>query len=128
MRSIGGNKIHSWTYFDSIGAAGGQLKRWKDDLFECISELAEKFIISVRLCIRSTTTIFAVSSAYGPRANFERLKFWDEMKATAQWARAPWLIGGDFNITHFAGERRDPVLHLTNMIKFNVLISDIFFY
>lgn len=38
---------------------------------------------------------------------------------------APWLIGGDFNITRFLGERRGPELYLVSMADFNDFISEL---
>lgn len=71
--------------------------------------------------MRGTTTILV----YGPCINTDHPRLWVELRAGAHWTRAPWLIGGDFNVTRFVGERRGPELLLSSMIDFNDLILDL---
>lgn len=38
---------------------------------------------------------------------------------TTIWANGAWVLGGDFNIMRFSGERDGPVIHLRSMQSFN---------
>jgi len=46
LHLIGGNFNSRWTHLKALG--------WRDDLFDCVSELVGKFLLSVKLTHRTS--------------------------------------------------------------------------
>lgn len=52
----------------------------------------------------------------------DRDNFWLELVGLQGWVEAPWLIGCDFNLTRYCGERSGPKLYLEAINEFNDII------
>ena len=76
LKSIGGTFITSWCFLNSLGASGGQLIGWSDNIFDCTSELIGEFLLSVKLTNRRTGQHFVVTSVYGPCTEGCLAAFW----------------------------------------------------
>ena len=66
LHSIGGNFNNRWTHLKALGSVGEQLIGWRDDLFDCVSELVVEFLLSVKLTHCTFRATFTISSVYGP--------------------------------------------------------------
>ncbi|KAF5180010.1 hypothetical protein FRX31_030401 [Thalictrum thalictroides] len=74
---------------------------------------------TLETCLRSPWAVLQVPSfgLSGGMGN-EKLHFFEELDNIRAWAEAPWVIGGDFNITIFSHERsgnRDRVAKFTTL-------------
>jgi len=90
--SLGGSFINGWCHLNSIGASGGQIIGWKDNIFECSDELVGEFLLLVRLTHRRTRQDFVVTSAYKPCTEGRLVDLWHELRVTRGWTTCPWLL------------------------------------
>lgn len=65
-----------------------------------------------------------VTAVYGPNDKRLRTQFWKELTAIRDKHGEPWILGGDFNITRFANERRGHRTH-KDREEFNLFISQL---
>lgn len=113
-----------------------------------MSHLAEEFLLSSKFCNHSSSVtiattkilhigyqicikwgmicrILAISSVYGSCDDSRRGDFWNKIWGISHWVDRPWLIGGDFNVIHFCGERMGLELYLDCVLKFNGVIREL---
>jgi hypothetical protein len=67
---------------------------------------------------------WAFAGVYGPHIISSRRLLWDELAGLMCWWDLPWCIGGDFNVTHFPGERSGEARFCPAMMEFSDFISE----
>ena len=80
---------------------------------------------SVKLLNHRTGQHFTVTFVYGSCVEGRRESLWGELRDARGWTGGPWLIGGDFNITRFLGERIGREIHMSGIRGFNDLIRSL---
>lgn len=66
---------------------------------------------------------FFFSNIYGPHNSVDRQILWSNCTSSTSLMNGPWLIGSDFNITIFHGERNLAECHVTDMQRFDNFIN-----
>jgi hypothetical protein len=90
---------------------------------EKIDEALGLFTASCKFRCVDTGFEWAFTGVYGPNANFDRRLFWEEMSSVGSWWEVPWIVGGDFNVVHYASERLGVVSITTTMSNFSDFID-----
>ena len=90
---------------------------------EKIDEALGLFIASCKFRCVDTGFEWAFTGVYGPNADLDRRLFWEEMSGVGSWWEVPWIVGGDFNVVHYASERLGAVSITTTMSNFSDFID-----
>jgi len=113
---------------DSCGVSGGQLVGWNGKLYEKISQLSTRYIISVKLRERSTLLSFCVSSVYGSNDHSFKSFFLQDIRNIHAWCSSePRVLTGNFNMIRFMHECQGCEGNIVDMESFNDLIRGLGF-
>lgn len=109
LKSTYRNNFDCWDEKASIGSCGGLLTCWKSSCYSgtpfhkgpySISTLLQKMDnINNQQCL--------ITNTYGPSIKQDLKSFFDEHSDLRKRVHSPWIILGDFNITHYPEDRHE---------------------
>lgn len=112
----------TFLYKNARGASGGIVIGFNNK-FDLIEIWKGEFSLSVKIKRLADGWIQIVTIVYGPNDTQSHPLFWDEIRSIRNRCDSPWNIGGDFNITRFAHEKRGRDHHPRNREMFNEVIT-----
>jgi endonuclease/exonuclease/phosphatase family metal-dependent hydrolase len=72
-----------------------------------------------------TNTPWWISVVYGPQSDDAKIAFLQELREIRDDCQGPWMICGDFNLIHKAGDKNNGNLNRRMMGKFRRLLNDL---
>lgn len=94
-----------WAWNPSSGKSGGILIGIKTDLFDVGALKQGAHMLHVDLWDKMCSEKWNLIIVYGLAQKQEKDRFLDELSSFCNDSRAPYIVGGDFNITRFSSEK-----------------------
>jgi exonuclease III len=120
----GVGSFSDYVVLPSIGASGGILIAWKQQVRATGNRRLGNHIVSVQLCT-GVGTPWWLTVVYGPLLNEDRILFLQELRDFRTACSGPWAIGGDFNLIYKDEDNNNGNLNRTLMRCFKRLIDDL---
>ena len=76
---------------------------WRDSYFNLLQCIVKQHSLHVILINLSDNSLLNISNVYGPNSKINRRILWNECLEFRSFALGSWILGGDFNVTHFFG-------------------------
>ena len=125
LRNLGGGRLNKWEFLPSLGASGGILIGWDDQLFAYFDTYMGQFSLSLKFRSLLDNFDWWLTREYGPcSANLKPL-FLDELHQLFGSLGNNWVIGGDFNLTRFSHEHSNRSGVSPIMTRFNDFIATV---
>ncbi|XP_020154759.1 uncharacterized protein [Aegilops tauschii subsp. strangulata] len=109
----------------SLGHSGGILLGVKDATFEVGSMDRAQFFVSMELFEHALNFKWDVTIVYGPAHHSRSASFLEELHRKVSAASLPVVVGGDFNLLHFAEDKSNSHVNFACMQMFNDCIADL---
>ena len=92
---------------EAAGRSGGIALAWRDDAHEKLEEWRGRHVVAARLSRCMDGLSWVAPSAYGPQPSARQMELWEDLSNLAiTFQGTPVIIGGDFNVTLEAADRR----------------------
>jgi exonuclease III len=91
-----GSEFQNFVFTPSVGASGGILVAWKNNISSCGSRI-DDHCVSVNLSLE-TWSSWWLSCVYAPQGNHEKIQFLQDLRLIRTHCSGPWLVVGDFNM------------------------------
>ncbi|KAK1299875.1 hypothetical protein QJS10_CPB13g01130 [Acorus calamus] len=124
IMSVGGGTLDVCAAKSAEGASGGIVILWDSGKWTEVDRVEGEFSISVLLACRRSGWKWACSCVYGPHDDGPREGLWGELSAVRAVWSLPWLVMGDFNVTHFPEDRNRQGPTDVGMANFSSWIND----
>jgi exonuclease III len=108
----------SFHFIPSIGASGGIITAWNEDLFECTTFSARSYSLTTSFKSRLSDYNFIITNVYGPCLADLKQDFLDELCLIGSTIAGPWLLFGDFNQILSPNERSNSNFNATEASRF----------
>jgi exonuclease III len=115
--------MFTWNSLPATGSAGGICVGVDYDLFDVISWDIRCFSVSVVLKIKASGIIFRVVTVYGSSYEDKKEAFISELHSLCLDFHGHSIIGGDFNLVRFQGDKSNGVIDHRWSDKFNAWIE-----
>jgi hypothetical protein len=115
--------MFSWNSLPAIGSEGGICVGVDSDLFDVISWDIRCFSVSVVLKIKASGIIFRVVIVYGSSYEDKKEAFISELHSLCLDFNGHSVIGGDFNLVRFQGDKSNGVIDHRWSDKFNAWVK-----
>lgn len=79
IRSIWGCRNKNWSFLPSLGASGGQLIIWRDELFKNVESLPGAYTHSIKFKKKDDGVMWVLTLVYGLVRPSKRKAFWLEL-------------------------------------------------
>ncbi|PNT68276.1 hypothetical protein BRADI_3g38171v3, partial [Brachypodium distachyon] len=113
--SLGGSHSYHWAIKPTVGHSGGILIAARDDIFDCIGASQVEFFLSMVVRNKISKLQWEVMNVYGPVLHERKAEFLAEISDHVLTNDVPLVLGGDFNLIRFSGDRSRGLLHRTTM-------------
>jgi exonuclease III len=113
----------AFVYSPSVGASGGILVLWNSSVFDSTLLQLEKFGIAIQFDSVHESSIWTLTTVYGPCQGEERDRFVEWLYNLDIPPLSNHLLLGDFNFIRSAGNRNKPGGNLQDMMIFNDIIG-----
>lgn len=114
-----------FAFSPSIGASGGLITIWNNNLFDANVILVNSYSITVEFHCRLNNKVFHVTNIYGPSNPSQKQNFVTWLMNFDTTSFEDWILGGDFNLIRGPKNRNKPGGDQAEMNMFNELISDL---
>ncbi|CAN0884427.1 hypothetical protein LINGRAHAP2_LOCUS14836 [Linum grandiflorum] len=119
----GGRRKGEWAILPAVGASGGLLSLWDDDVYEVeVVWVGQWCLVSVLRDRRDGFT-WKLVNVYGPQDMVQKRLFVLEMQDVWSWWNFPGCLVGDFNMIRCLDETRDRRRSFAEMVMFNDFIE-----
>ena len=115
--------ISKFEFLPSIGASGGLLIAWNDNLFSGQLEHLNDFSLTIKFTCKLSGTMWKLTNIYGPCQQDARIVFLDWFKEFHVGDDVNWLVLGDFNYIRYPHNRNRDGGNLNDMLLFNEAIN-----
>jgi hypothetical protein len=102
--------MFTWNALPAIGSARGICFGVDSDIFDVISWEVRCFSVSVVLKIKSYGLIFRVVTTYGSSYDEKKEAFISELHNLCLDFQGHSIIGGDFNLVRFQGDKSNGLI------------------
>ena len=118
-------RLNKFEYLPSIGAAGGLLIVWNDQVFQGQLFHSNIYSISISFTSNHNGNNWILTNVYGPSQQEERPLSIDWFKHFQTPEDSNWMILGDFNHIRYPHNRSQVGGNILNMLAFNEAISSL---
>lgn len=94
-----------WIALPSVGASGGVLLIWNEEVVLCHETKVDKFSVSILAALKGENQRWVVTGVYGPPGGAHLEDCLVELGRVRDRWEVPWCVGGDFNKVLFMDER-----------------------
>ena len=98
-------KLNKYDYIPSIGASGGIITIWNDNLFARETLHKNEYSISIRFTSKQTGEHWILTNIYGPCQDDRRQEFIQWFQDIDMPIETKWMIMGDFNYIRYPQNR-----------------------
>ncbi|KAJ4848461.1 hypothetical protein Tsubulata_038083 [Turnera subulata] len=105
-RQIRSPQLLSFIVVDSVGASGGLICLWDEDIFQYSRSSVGRYWIVVAGLLCHEHLMVTFCCVYGPSELDLRVAMWVELEALRSSYTSPWMVLGDFNETLVVADRR----------------------
>lgn len=124
LSSIAGADCFVWRWLPASGHSGGILIGAKLDLFDFVAFDHGIFWASMVVFHKSRNILWEIMVVYGPADHSLSPLFLDELTAKIDSCNLPLLIGGDFNLLRFPGDKNNSNFSWSLADAFNDFIAE----
>jgi exonuclease III len=125
LRNFCPKKFNMFVFVPSVGASGRLIIIWNESLFKGALEFQNDFSISVKFTCNISNDTWYLTKIYGPSHSDRKEEFLQWFSNISMPNDTDWLIMGDFNFIRNAHDRNKPGGNITEMLQFNVAISNL---
>ena len=118
-------QLNSFAFFPSVGASGGIITIWNNNVFSGDVIQANAYCVTVKFINRLDNSCFFLSNIYGPSHASGKLAFITRQLNLDTTSFEDWLLVGDFNLYRSVEDRNRVGGDARDMQKFNDLIFDL---
>jgi exonuclease III len=106
----------------SVGASGGILIAWKQDIGPADSTRVDAYCATIRL-LPADGEPWWLTCVYGPQGNDEKINFLQELRLIRTHCQGPWVVTGDFNLI-YKEDKNSANLNRAIMARFRRALDD----
>ena len=118
-------KLNKFDFIPSIGASGGLLVVWNEQVFEGLTVHKNDFSISIDFTSKHSGEHILLTNIYGPCQNPARTVFLSWFQDLQIDDDVNWLVLGDLNYVRYPQNRNLEGGNILNMLAFNEAISNL---
>jgi hypothetical protein len=123
LNSLVGNTMFSWISLPAIGSAGGICVSVDTDLFDIISWEAKTFSVPVVVKVKTSGLILRIVTVYGSSYEEKKEAFSFELHSLFIDYQGHSIIGGDFNLVRYQGDKSNGIIDHRWGDKFNAWVE-----
>ena len=125
MLSFCPRKLNKYDYIPSIGASGGIITIWNDNLFAGETLFKNEYSISIGFTSKQTGDSWILTNIYGPCQDDRRQYFIQWLQDIDMPIDTKWMIMGDFNYIRYPHNRNIQGGNTSDMLQFNEAINSL---
>jgi len=122
-----GSRILSFDHFTvvpSVGASGGILVAWRQDIGPAGSTRVDAHCASIQF-LPADGEPWWLTCVYGPQGNDEKINFLQELRSICTHCQGPWVVAGDFNLIYKEEDKNNANLNRAMMGRFRRALDDL---
>ena len=116
-------KLNKFDYLPYVGASGGLITIWNDQLFTGQTILKNDFSLSIEFTSKLNENKWILTNIYGPCQPDKRVVFLNWFQNLQIEDDMDWLVVGDFNYMRYPSNRNKGGGNFQDMMQFNDAIS-----
>jgi exonuclease III len=125
LRSLECGSQFNWSWLPAEGHSGGMLLGFRDDFFEVGEWRKGTFFISALILQRSNNMKWCFMLVYGPADHIGTNEFLEELERSVAACPVLIVVGGDFNLIRFAGDKSNGNICWSRARRFNDTIASL---
>ncbi|CAD6239004.1 unnamed protein product [Miscanthus lutarioriparius] len=122
--SMLGSVFSHWVVLPAVGASGGILLAWRQDLGPATASRVDEHSISVQFSPAGLQPWW-LTCVYGPQGDERKILFLQELRNVRFACQGPWSVLGDFNLITNAEDKNNGILNRAMMGRFRRLINEL---
>ena len=122
--SMLGSVFSHWVILPAVGASGGILLAWRQDLGPATASRVDEHSISVQFSPAGLQPWW-LTCVYGPQGDERKILFLQELRNVRSACQGPWSVLGDFNLITNAEDKNNGILNRAMMGRFRRLINEL---
>jgi len=122
--SMLGSVFSHWVVLPAVGASGGILLAWRQDLGPATTSRVDEHSISVQFSPAGLQPWW-LTCVYGPQGDERKILFLQELRNVRSACQGPWSVLGDFNLITNAEDKNNGILNRAMMGRFRRLINEL---
>jgi exonuclease III len=119
-----GSEFLNFIELPAVGASGGILVAWKQDVGVTGTQYIRNNSVSVQF-LNGNGSPWWLTCVYGPQRNNDKILFLQELRNLRGLCLGPWMIAGDFNLIYKVEDKNTPHFNRGMMGRFRNLINDL---
>jgi len=116
-------RLRSCVARDAIGASGGMLTAWDQQVCSLIDTGCRPFTLTTKFKLASDASEFTLTNVYAPVRRDEIQAFFTELASVAATICGAWIVIGDFNLTRDPADKNNDNFNFAEANNFNDLIN-----
>jgi exonuclease III len=117
--------LRSFCFKPSVGASGGIITAWDNNLLELLHEAVNDLSITMTFSLRSENLVFTVINVYGPCVHVLKAAFLSSIEQIFASLLGPLAILGDFNLVHSPRDKSNGNINSSEAASFNGFINNL---
>jgi exonuclease III len=117
--------LRTFIFKPSIGASGGILTDWNDQVVELIRHSIDDFSISTTFSLRADNLTFSIINVYGPCIHDQKQVFLSSVQQLFATFSGPVAILGDFNLIRSPRDKSNNNFNAAEASSFNEFINSL---
>ena len=118
-------RLRSCVARDAIGASGGMLTAWDQQVCSLINTGCRPFMLTTKFKLASDASEFTLTNVYAPVRRDEKQAFFTELVSVAATICGAWIVIGDFNLTRDPADKNNDNFNFAEANNFNDLINSL---
>jgi exonuclease III len=117
--------LRNYVFKPSVGASGGLITAWDDQVLELLHHSIDDFSITSTFSHRADSLFFSIVNVYGPCVHEQKAAFLDSLAQIFATLSGPVAIMGDFNLTRSPWDKSNDNFNSSEATQFNDFINNL---